>query len=62
MSCDGYIDLNTTVYSSECASQMLNITHNDYNFTMALLGGLVGFVFLSSVIYILFNIGKSYRA
>lgn len=62
MSCDGYIDLNTSSYSSECACQMLDMSHQDYSFIMAFLGGLVGLIFLSSIIYILFNIGKTYKA
>lgn len=61
MNCDGYIDTNTSSYCSECASQMLNMQLQDYNFIMALLGGLVGLIFLSSVIYIILNVGKSYR-
>jgi len=61
MICNDYIDTNTSSYSSECAAQMLNMSHQDYSFTMAILGGLVGLVFLSSIIYILFKIGKSYR-
>jgi len=59
--CIEYIDQNTGEYSSLCASQYLDITHQNYNFIMGLLGALTGLVFLSSVIYILFHIGKSYR-
>lgn len=61
MNCNGYIDTNTSVYSSECASQMLNMQLQDYNFIMALLGGLMGLILLSSIIYIILNVGKSYK-
>ena len=59
--CDGYIDLGTSSYSSECASNMLNIPESDYNSIMGTLGGLTGLVFLSFVIYIILHIGRSYR-
>lgn len=61
MICSEYIDLNTSSYSSVCAAEFLNIPHDLYSSIMALLGGLTGLIFLSSIIYILFHIGKSYR-
>ena len=62
LSCTGYIDDNTSLYDYRCAADMLNIRRKDYTWTMALLGGFTGLVFLSSIIYIIFKIGKSYRA
>ena len=61
LSCTDYINDATGLYDNRCAADMLNIRRKDYNWTMSLLGGFTGLIFLSSIIYIIFKIGKSYR-
>jgi hypothetical protein len=61
ITCNEYIDVNTGEYDYRCGAQMLGMRNKDYAWTMSLLGGFTGLAFLASIIFIILNIGKSYK-
>ena len=61
LECSDFYDISTGAYNSECAALYLNMINSDYNFVMAILGGLTGLVFVASIVYLILNIGKTWR-
>jgi hypothetical protein len=54
-------DLNeslTSDYNATLTADRLGMSYSDYNFSMALAGSLIGFVFLSSIVYLASSIGR----
>lgn len=61
LSCTEHINNATNLYDYRCAARFIHVKSKDYEFTMSFLGGFTGLIFMSSIIYLILNIGKSYK-
>lgn len=60
-SCDGIYDLQSGVYSVDCAALYVSMTQTDYSFLMGFSGLLFGVVFMFSMVFVILNTGRSWR-